>query len=69
MRISAKALWIIGLVIPALAMMTALVWAEEARQPGTISGVVENADGPAPGAHVRVQLTENTAIADADRRV
>ena len=56
MRISAKALWIIGLVMPALAMMTALVWAEEARQPGTISGVVENADGPVPGAHVRVQL-------------
>ena len=64
MRITARALWIAGLVVPAMALMAVLVWAEGASEPATVSGVVQNADGPIPGAHVRVQLTENVAVTD-----
>lgn len=65
-RITAKAIWVVCLVLPALAMMTALVWAEEAGRTGSITGVVENADGPVTGAHVRVQLTENMVVTGED---
>jgi hypothetical protein len=66
MRITARVFWIVGLVVPAIALMAALVWAEEASQAGTIRGVVQNADGPLSGAHVRVYLTENMVVADDD---